>query len=166
MGNVSESDVLLAAASDAVVIAFRVRIEPKARDAAGREKVDIRSYEIIYKAEEDVRAAMSGLLKPELRETVQGTAEIRNVFRLSRAGVVAGCFVSSGTITRGSRIRLMRAGEKVFEGKIGTLKRFKDDVREVASGFECGITLDGFNDIREGDIIEAFQVEEVARTLA
>ncbi len=166
VGNVSETDVLLAAAADAVVIAFRVKIETRARDAGAREKVDIRSYEIIYKAEEDIRDAMSGLLKPEIRETVLGAAEIRNVFKLSRAGVVAGCFVTSGNIPRNAKVRLLRAGEKVHEGKISTLKRFKDDVKEVANGFECGLQLEGYNDIKVGDILEAFQLEEVARTLA
>jgi translation initiation factor IF-2 len=166
VGNVTESDVLLGVASDAVVIAFRVRVEPKARDVAAREKVDVRSYEIIYKAEEDIKLAMCGLLKREIKETVVGMAEIRNVFRLSKSGTVAGCFVSSGSITRNSRARLLRKGEKIFEGKIGTLKRFKDDVREVATGFECGITLDGYTDYQEGDQIQAYQVEEVARSLA
>jgi len=166
VGNVSESDVLLAAASDAVILGFQVRVEPAARSLGAREKVDIRSYDIIYKAEEDIKAAMSGLLKPEIRETVLGKAEIRNVFKLSKAGTVAGCYVASGNIPRGARARLLRAGEVAFDGRIGTLKRFKEDVKEVAAGFECGITLDGFGDYREGDVIEAYELEEVARTLA
>ncbi|MBI5837788.1 MAG: translation initiation factor IF-2 [Candidatus Eisenbacteria bacterium] len=166
VGNISESDVLLAAASDAVILGFRVPVESSARSAAAREKVDVRGYEIIYKAEEDIKAAMSGLLKPEIRETILGRAEVRKVFHLSKSGSVAGCFVASGNILRNAKARLMRGGASVFDGRVGALKRFKDDVREVATGYECGITLEGYSDYREGDIIEAYELEEVARTLA
>jgi translation initiation factor IF-2 len=135
------------------------------RETAERERVQIRLYDIIYKAVEDVKAALEGLLKPELQEVVLGAAEIREVFKLSKAGTIAGCMVTSGSIPRTGKVRLLRDGVTVWQGRLDSLKRFKDDVREVQSGFECGIALDGMNDIKVGDIIEAFKVEELARTL-
>jgi translation initiation factor IF-2 len=165
VGQITESDVLLAAASGAIVVGFHVRPDARARELAARDKVEIRLYDIIYKAVEDVKQALEGLLKPEIREVVVGAAEVREVFRLSKAGSVAGCMVTSGTIPRTGRVRLLRDGLTVWAGKIGSLRRFKDDVREVASGFECGIALDGMNDIKAGDVIEAFTIEELARTL-
>jgi translation initiation factor IF-2 len=165
VGQITESDVLLAAASGAIVIGFHVRPDARVRDVAEREKVEIRLYDIIYKAVEDVKQALEGLLKPELKEVVIGAADVREVFRLSKSGVVAGCMVSSGTIPRTGKVRLLRDGQTVWNGRIGSLRRFKDDVREVASGFECGIALDGMNDIKVGDVIEAFKIEELARTL-
>ncbi len=165
VGQISESDVLLAAASGAIVVGFHVRPDLKARELAEREKVEIRLYDIIYKAVEEVKSALEGLLKPELKEVVLGTAEVRQTFKLSKAGMVAGCMVVSGTIPRTGKVRLVRDGQQVWTGRIDALKRFKDDVREVASGFECGITLDGFDDIKVGDVIEAFTIEELARTL-
>ena len=165
VGQISESDVLLAAASDAIIVGFHVRPDPRARELAEREKVEIRYYDIIYKAVEDVRQALEGMLKPELKEVVLGSAEVRQLFKLSKAGTVCGCMVTSGTIPRAAKVRLMRDGETVWTGRIDTLKRFKDDVKEVATGFECGISLDGMNDAKVGDIIEAFAIEELARTL-
>jgi translation initiation factor IF-2 len=165
VGQVSEGDVLLAAASDAIIIAFHTKPDPRARDLAEREKVEIRLYDIIYKAVEEVKSALEGLLKPELRESVTGTAEVRQVFRLSKAGTVAGCMVTSGTIPRTGKVRQLRGGGVEWTGRIAALKRFKDDVREVASGFECGISLEGHDDVKVGDIIESFIIEELARTL-
>jgi len=165
VGQVSESDVLLAAASEAIIVGFHTRVDTRARELAERERVEIRLYDIIYKAVEDVKSALEGLLKPELKEVVLGAAEVRQLFKLTKAGMVAGCMVTSGAISRTSKVRLVREGEAVWTGKIDALKRFKDDVREVATGYECGITLDGMNDIRVGDVIEAFTIEELARTL-
>jgi translation initiation factor IF-2 len=132
---------------------------------AEREKVEIRLYDIIYKAVEDVKQALEGMLKPELKEVQLGVAEVRQVFHLSKGSTVAGCMVSSGKITRGEQIRLLRGTETVWTGKIEALKRFKDDVREVLQGFECGVTLAGCNDIQQGDRLESFKIEELARTL-
>jgi translation initiation factor IF-2 len=166
VGQITESDVLLAAASNAVIIGFHVKPDPKAAELAAKEHVDLRLYDVIYEAVDNVRDAMAGLLAPEIRESVVGQAEVRKVFRTSKSGVVAGCMVLSGNMQRNAKARLLRAGESVWEGKIESLKRFKDDVREVASGFECGIALEGRDDIREGDVIEAFVLEEFARKLA
>jgi len=165
VGQISESDVLLAAASSAIVVGFHVRPDSRVRDLAEREKVEIRLYDIIYKAVEDVKSALEGLLKPELKEVVLGAAEIREVFKLSKAGTVAGCRVTSGTIPRGAKVRLLRDGVPVWDGRMASLRRFKDDVKEVQSGFECGIALDGMNDVKVGDLIEAYTIEELARTL-
>ena len=166
VGQISESDVLLAAASDAVIIGFHVKPDPKAVELASKEKVDVRLYEIIYEAVADVKDAMSGLLKPEIRETVAGTAEVRQIFRTTKSGVIAGCMVQSGAIQRSARARLIREGQPIWDGKISSLRRFKDDVREVASGYECGISLEDRDDIKEKDIIEAYILEEVARRLS
>src|SRR5437867_4740160 len=159
VGQISESDVLLAAASEAIIVGFHTRVDARARDLADREGVEIRLYDIIYKAVEDVKQALEGLLKPELREVVLGAAEVRQVFRLSKGGAVAGCMVTSGAIPRTARVRLVRAGAPVWTGRIASLRRFKDDVKEVASGFECGIGLDGMNDVHPGDDIEACTVD-------
>jgi translation initiation factor IF-2 len=142
-----------------------VRPDSKARELAQREKVEIRLYEVIYKVVEDVRQALEGMLKPEEREVVLGSAEVREVFKLSKSGVIAGCMITSGSIPRTARVRLVREGIPVWTGRIGSLRRFKDDVKEVASGFECGIGLDGYNDLKVGDVIEAFTIESIARTL-
>ncbi|TMQ50576.1 MAG: translation initiation factor IF-2 [Candidatus Eisenbacteria bacterium] len=166
VGQITESDVLLAAASGAIVVGFHVRPDGRARELAEREKVEIRLYDIIYKAVEDVKQALEGLLKPEFREVVLGSAEVRQVFKLSKSGTVAGCMVTSGSVPRSARVRLVRDGTSVWAGRIGSLRRFKEDVREVTSGFECGIGLEGMNDLKVGDVIEAFTVEELARTLA
>jgi translation initiation factor IF-2 len=165
VGQITESDVLLAAASGAIIVGFHVRPDARARELAAREKVEIRLYEIIYKVVEEVKQALEGMLKPEIREVVLGAAEVRQVFKLSKSGTVAGSMVTSGTIPRTAKVRLLRDGTIVWNGRIGSLRRFKEDVKEVATGFECGIGLDGMNDIKVGDVIEAFMLEELARTL-
>ncbi|MEO5618396.1 MAG: translation initiation factor IF-2, partial [Candidatus Eisenbacteria bacterium] len=166
VGQISESDVLLAAASGAIVLGFHTRPDPRARELAEREHVDIRLYDVIYKAVEEVKLALEGLLKPDLKEVVLGVAEVRQVFKLSKSGTVAGSMVTSGTVPRTGKVRLRRAGDILWTGRIEALKRFKDDVREVATGFECGITLEGWQDLRAGDMIEAFTIEEMARSLS
>ena len=165
VGQITESDVLLAAASAAIIVGFHVRPDSRAREMAEREKVEIRLYDIIYKAQEDVKLALEGMLKPELKEVVLGSAEVRQVFKLSKGLVVAGCMVSTGKMSRSEKIRVMRGDETVWTGRVEALKRFKDDVKEVEKGFECGITLDGFHDLKEGDRLESFKIEELARTL-
>ena len=166
VGQISESDVLLAAASDAVIIGFHTKPDPKAQELAAKESVDVRLYEIIYEAVADVKDAMSGLLKPEIRETVIGSEEVRQVFSTTKAGTIAGCKVVSGTITRSARARLMRDGSAAWDGRIDSLRRFKDDVREVASPLECGIGLEGRDDVKVNDVIEAYVLEEFARRLS
>ena len=166
VGQITESDVLLAAASDAVIIGFHVKPDQRASELASKEKVDVRLYDIIYEAVADVKDAMSGLLAPEIRETATGSAEVRQVFRTTKSGVIAGCMVLSGNIQRSARARLVREGQVVWDGKIASLRRFRDDVREVASGYECGIGLEGRDDIREKDLIESYVLEEVARRLS
>jgi translation initiation factor IF-2 len=165
VGGVSESDVLLASASKAIIIGFGIRPEAKAADLAEREGVDIRLYNIIYEALNDMRAALEGMLAPTLREKVLGRAEVRQPFPIPGIGTIAGSFVSDGRITRSARVRLVRDNVQVWEGKVSSLRRFKDDVREVISGLECGIGLENFNDVKAGDVIEAFEVEEIARRL-
>ncbi|MCW3043901.1 MAG: translation initiation factor [Actinobacteria bacterium] len=162
VGAIGESDVTLAQASDAIVVGFGVRPDAGARQLAEREGVDVRTYQIIYQLLDDISQALKGLLAPEEQEFVLGAAQVRATFRIPRA-VVAGCYVTEGKIIRGSRARLVRDGTVVYTGRIDTLKRFKDDAREVAAGFECGMTLDDFNDIKEGDVIEAFEVRELPR---
>ena len=166
VGGITESDVLLAAASNAVIIGFNVRPEPKAAGLAEREGVDIRLYTIIYEALNDVRDALEGMLEPTLQEKVLGRAEVRQTFMVSGTGQVAGCFVSDGKILRGAKARLLRDHVVVHDGRISSLKRFKDDAREVASGYECGMSLEGYQDVKVGDVIEAYEVEQVARRLA
>ena len=165
VGQITESDVLLAAASGAIIVGFHVRPDVRARELAEREKVEIRLYDIIYKAQEDVKLALEGMLKPELKEVVLGTAEVRQVFRLSKGVIVAGCMVATGKMVRGEKIRVLRGDETVWTGRVEALKRFKDDVKEVEKGFECGVTLDGFSELQEGDRLESFKIEELARTL-
>jgi translation initiation factor IF-2 len=166
VGGINESDVLLAAASNAIVIGFNVRPESKAAELATREGVDIRLYNIIYEVVTDVRDALEGLLEPTLRERVVGKAEIRQIFSIPSIGRVAGCFVTDGKITRGARARVIRDHVVVHDGKIGSLRRFKDDAREVVAGYECGLTVENFPDVKEGDVVEVFEMEEVARRLA
>jgi translation initiation factor IF-2 len=162
---VTESDILLAKASGAIIIGFHVRPDTKARAAAEREGVDIKLYRIIYEAVADVRAALEGLLRPEQRETIVGEAEVRELFKVPKIGVIAGCSVRSGLINRQNRVRVIRDGTEIYSGTIGSLRRFKDDVREVREGFECGIGVENFNDLKVGDLIESYKTEEVARTL-
>jgi len=166
VGGISESDVMLASASSAVIIGFNVRPEPKGADLAEREGVDIRLYSVIYDVVDDVRKAMEGLLEPTLKEVVQGRAEVRNTFHISRIGTIAGCSVLSGKVTRNSNVRLLRDNVVVFEGKLSSLKRFKDDVKEVVEGYECGLGIENYNDIQVGDHVEAYVIEKVAGTLA
>lgn len=165
VGAVSESDVMLASASNAVIIGFNVRPDPVGAASAEAEKVDVRLYRVIYEALDDVKKAMVGLLEPEYREVVLGHAEVRATFKVPKAGMVGGSYVTDGKVTRASRVRVVRDGVVVHDGKLASLKRFKDDVREVAAGFECGIGLENWNDIREGDVIEAYGKEEIAREL-
>ena len=165
VGAITDSDVLLAKASNAIIIGFHVRPDSNARASAEREKVEIRTYRIIYEAVEEVKAAMEGLLTPEKKEVVLGEAEVRQIFKIAKVGTIAGCFVRSGVIPRTARVRVIRDGVEVYEGGIASLKRFKDDVREVREGFECGIGIENFNDVKVGDVIEAYRIEEVARTL-
>jgi translation initiation factor IF-2 len=164
-GAITESDIALAMASNAIVVGFNVRPDANARELADREGVDVRLYRVIYEAIDDIRSALSGMLKPDEQEIELGRAEVRALFRVPRIGVVAGSYVVSGNITRNSRARVVRDGVVVYEGRIGSLRRFKDDVREVAEGFECGISIENFQDVHEGDIIEAYEVREVARQL-
>jgi translation initiation factor IF-2 len=166
VGAISESDIQLAKASGAIIIGFHVRPDNNARAAAEREGVDIRLYRIIYEAVNDVRAALEGMLRPEQREVVVGEAVVREVFKISRIGTIAGCMVRSGVINRQGRVRLVRDGVEVYDGTIASLRRFKDDVREVREGFECGIGIENFNDLKVGDVIESYRTEEIARTLA
>jgi translation initiation factor IF-2 len=166
VGAINESDVLLATTAGAIVIGFHIRPTGEARAVAAREGVDIRLYNIIYEAVEDVRSALEGMLTPEEKEVLLGVAEVRQIFKVPRIGTVAGCYVQEGVLDRKGRVRLVRDAVQVYEGVLGSLKRFKDDVREVREGFECGLSIDGYNDIKVGDHIECYRVEEVARTLA
>ena len=165
IGAINESDVLLATASNAIIIGFHVRPNAQARALAEREKVDIRLYDIIYRVIQDVTDALEGMLKPDIEEQVVGVVEVREIFRAPRVGTIAGCYVQSGNVTRNANIRLIRDGIVVYESKVGSLRRFKEDVREVQSGFECGLTVDGFQDIKQEDTIEVYETREVARQL-
>ncbi|MEK4441222.1 MULTISPECIES: translation initiation factor IF-2 [Niallia] len=163
VGAINESDITLAAASNAIVIGFNVRPDVNAKRAADAEEVDVRLHRIIYKVIEEIEAAMKGMLDPEFQEKIIGQAEIRQTFKVSKIGTIAGSYVTDGKITRDSGIRLIRDGVVIFEGEIDALKRFKDDAKEVAQGYECGITIKNFNDVKEGDIIEAYVMEEIER---
>ncbi|WP_300435841.1 translation initiation factor IF-2 [Christiangramia sp.] len=165
VGAITESDVLLASASDAVIIGFNVRPAGNARQVADKEEIDIRTYSIIYDAINDLKDAMEGMLSPELKEEITGTAEIRETFKISKIGTIAGCMVTSGTIYRSAGVRLIRDGVVVYTGELASLKRFKDDVKEVKKGYDCGMQVKNYNDIREGDVIEAFREVEVKKTL-
>jgi translation initiation factor IF-2 len=164
-GGITENDVTLAMASDAIIVGFNVRPSAGARELAEAEGVDIRTYRVIYDAIDDIKAALSGLLKPEQRERILGEAEVRQTFRVPKLGVIAGSYVRSGVIRRNASVRLVRDGVIVYDGKIGSLRRFKDDAAEVREGFECGIGLENYQDVKEGDIIEAYEVEEFARSI-
>ena len=166
VGGITESDINLALASKAVVIGFNTRADAAARKLAEHSGVDLRHYDIIYEAVDEVKAALNGMLAPERKETVIGTVEVRNVFRISKVGTVAGCMVTDGVVKRGSSVRVLRGGIVVHSGELDSLKRFKDDVKEVKSGFECGLSVKGFNDISVGDQLEVFEVVEVARSIA
>ncbi|WP_102346903.1 translation initiation factor IF-2 [Bacillus sp. Marseille-P3661] len=163
VGAITESDIILASASNAIVIGFNVRPDVNAKNTAERENVDIRLHRIIYKVIEEIEAAMQGMLDPEFEEKVIGQVEVRETFKVSKVGTIAGCYVTDGKITRDAGIRLVRDGVVIFEGAVDTLKRFKDDAKEVSQGYECGMTIKNFNDIKEGDIIEAYVMQEVER---
>jgi translation initiation factor IF-2 len=164
VGGINENDVTLAEVTGAVIIGFNVRPDPKARRAAEQQGIEVRTYGIIYELLDELEAMLVGQLAPDTEEVVLGTAEVRALFRVPRAGTIAGCYVTEGVMQRGARARLLRAGVVVHNGQIGSLRRFKDDVREVASGFECGIGLENYNDVKEGDVIEAYTTREVPRT--
>ena len=165
VGAINESDVTLAQASGAVIIGFNVRANPQARDAAKRDSVEIRYYSIIYNVIDDVKAALSGMLSPTLREKILGYAQIREVFNITKVGKIAGCMVTEGLVRRGGKVRLLRDDVVIHEGALSQLKRFKEDVREVKEGFECGMALESYQDIQAGDVIECFEIEEIARVL-
>ncbi len=164
-GAISEDDVMMAAASDAIIIGFNVRPSPAAKTLADREKVDIRKYNIIYRAEEEIRKAMEGMLAPELKEQEIGKVEVRETFKVPKIGIVAGCFVLEGAVRRNCQVRVIREEIEIFQGKIGSLKRFKDDAKEVVAGYECGIGVENCNDLKAGDILEVYETIEIARTL-
>ncbi|MDD4335584.1 MAG: translation initiation factor IF-2, partial [Desulfotomaculaceae bacterium] len=166
VGAIRETDVMFASASNAIIIGFNVRPDVNARKAAESEKVDIRLYRVIYDAIEDVKAAMSGLLEPEYREVMLGRAEIRKIFRASRIGTIAGCYIVEGKIERDAGVRVVRDGIVIYEGKLESLKRFKDDVKEVLQGYECGLAIEKYNEIQEGDVVEAFNIETIKRQLS
>ena len=161
VGAINESDVTLASASSAIIIGFNVKMDATAKETADREKVDVRLYRVIYSAIEDVERAMKGMLDPVFEEKVIGHAEIRQTFRVSGVGTIAGAYVQDGKIVRSCEVRIVRDGIVIHEGHLNSLKRFKDDVKEVASGYECGMGIENYNDIKEGDIIESFIMEEV-----
>jgi translation initiation factor IF-2 len=163
VGGISESDINLAVVSNATVVGFNVRPDRNARELAERESVELRLYEVIYNVLEDVNNALVGMLKPEFEEVVTGDAEVREVFSVPRVGRVAGCYVTSGVITRGSKVRFLREGTIIWKGAIASLRRFKDDVREVREGFECGIGLENYQDLKAGDVIETYEDREIAR---
>ncbi len=160
-GGINENDVLLASTSSAIIVGFNVRPEPKARELAKKKRVDIKLYTIIYDLLEDIKQALKGMLEPVYREVVLGRAEVRDIFKIPKVGVIAGCMVTEGALQRGASVRLLRDNVIVHEGKVDSLKRFKEDVREVQMGYECGIGLGGYNDIKVGDVIEAFSKEKV-----
>lgn len=165
VGSINSSDVILAVASDALILGFNVMPDEPAKQLIAKEGIDVRTYNIIYELANDIKAAIEGMLEPKLKRVFLGKVEVRKIFKLSTAGTVAGCFVTKGKVMRSSLISLLRNGEVIFEGKISSLKRFKDDVREVTEGFECGVTLAGFDSLQEGDIIEAYEIEKIARKL-
>src|SRR4029077_1384108 len=165
VGGITESDINLALASKAVVIGFNVRADAQARKLAENNAVQIRYYDIIYNAVDDVKAALSGMLAPERKEVQLGMVEVREVYRISKVGVVAGCYVLEGLVKRGAKIRVLRDNVVIHDGELDSLKRFKDDVREVKAGFECGLSLKGYDDLKVGDQLEAYEVVEIARSL-
>ena len=163
VGAINESDVILASASNAIIIGFNVRPDPIAKATADREGVDVRLYKVIYKAIEDIEAAMKGMLDPIFEEKIIGHAEIRQIFKASGVGNIAGAYVLDGFMERGCRVRISREGEQLFEGDLASLKRYKDDVKEVRAGYECGLVFDGFNEIQELDVVEAYKMVEIPR---
>jgi len=165
VGQISESDILLAAASEAIVIGFQVRPSLNARKLAEKEQIDIRLYSIIYDAINEIKAAMEGMLSPDIKEEILGTVEVLETFKITKVGTVAGCIVRDGKINRNSKVRVIRDGIVIYTGNLGSLKRFKEDVKEVKNGYECGLNIENFNDVKVGDHIEAFHEVEVAKSL-
>ena len=165
VGPISESDVLLATASDAIIIGFQVRPSAGARKLAEAEEIDVRLYSVIYKAIEEIKSAMEGMLAPEFEEKIVANVEIRETFKITKVGTIAGCMVLDGTINRNSKIRIIREGVVIYTGELESLKRYKDDVKEVSKGYECGLNIKGYNDIQVGDIVEAYEQVEVKRKL-
>ena len=165
VGGISESDVNLAIAAKAVIIGFNTRADAGARKLAEGNGIDIRYYDIIYDAVDDLKLAMSGMLTPDKKEEIIGTAEIRQIFKVSKIGSIAGCMVTSGVVRRTARLRLLRNNTVIYTGELDSLKRFKDDAKEVREGFDCGLNIKNYNDINEGDVLEFFEIREVARTL-
>lgn len=163
VGAINESDITLASAGNAIIIGFNVRPTPQAQESADREEVEIRTHRVIYNAIEEIEQAMKGMLDPEFEEKVTGTATVRETFNVSKVGTIAGCFVSNGVIKRSSSVRLIRDGVVIHEGELSSLKRFQDDAKEVSNGFECGLTIEGYNDIKVDDVIEAYEMVELPR---
>jgi translation initiation factor IF-2 len=165
VGQISESDILLAAASEAIVIGFQVRPSLNARKLAEKEQIDIRLYSIIYDAINEIKDAMQGMLSPDIKEEILGTVEVMETFKITKVGTVAGCIVRDGKINRNSKIRVIRDGIVIYTGNLGSLKRFKEDVKEVKNGYECGLNIENFNDMKVGDYVEAYHEIEVAKKL-
>jgi translation initiation factor IF-2 len=165
VGAISESDIMLATASNAIIVGFQVRPSVSARKIAEKEQIDIRLYSIIYDAINEIKAAMEGMLSPEIREEITGTAEVMEAFDITKVGTIAGCIVRDGRIFRKDKVRVIRDGIVIYTGTLGSLKRFKDDVKEVNKGYECGLNIDNYNNVKAGDFIEAFTLTEVAKTL-
>ena len=165
VGQITESDVLLATASDAIIIGFQVRPSPTAKRLADEEEIEIRHYSIIYKAIEEIKDALEGLLEPDTEEVITGNIEIREIFKISKIGTVAGCYVTDGFVKRANKIRLIREGVVKYEGEIGALKRFKDDVSEVKYSYECGLSIKNYNDLMVGDVVESYEIKEIKRKL-
>jgi len=164
-GAITESDVMLASASGAIIIGFNVRVNPRVSDVAEKENVDIRYYDVIYNVVKDIRLAMAGLLEPIYKENVIGRADVKEVFRIPKVGSIAGCYVTDGHVARNAHVRLLRDDVVVFDGKLASLRRFKEDAKEVQSGYECGIGLENFQDVKSGDVFEVYEVEEVEAEL-
>ena len=161
VGGINESDVMLAEASGAIIVGFNIRPDANAKASAEKANVDIRLYRVIYDCIEEIEAAMKGMLAPKFKEVVLGMAEVRQTIKVSGIGTVAGCYVKDGKMVRNASIRLIRDNVVIFEGQLGSLKRFKDDVKEVAENFECGLTIENYNDLKEGDMVEAFEMQEI-----
>jgi translation initiation factor IF-2 len=166
VGGITETDINLAKAGGAIIIGFHVRPAGKASQLAEQEGVDIKLYDIIYEALDEVKKAMAGMLAPVLKEKVLGRAEVRQIFSIPKVGTVAGCAVIDGLIRRNAQVRLIRDNVKIYEGRLASLKRFKDDAREVQQGYECGLSIEGYNDVKERDVVESFEIEQIAATLS
>jgi translation initiation factor IF-2 len=165
IGPINASDAMLAKVADALILGFHVQPDERAREIIEREGLEVRTYNIIYELISEIKGALEGMLEPKIKKVFLGRAQIRKVFKLSRAGTIAGCYVNKGKILRSATVNLVRDNQAIFEGRISSLKRYKDDVREVSEGFECGISLSGFEDYREGDVIEAYEIQKIARKL-